>query len=146
MDFIYPKNLRFNCKTCGICCGDTKKKKRTILMLDEEVAQINIRTGKKISDFVTICINKKPYSFEMKKKENGKCIFLSSENKCTIYSNRPLICRFYPFELNSKAKGTYEFLSTSECPGINQGKILEKKYFKDLFELAHAQFEKLQNP
>lgn len=110
-------------------------------MLDKEAKQISFKTGKKISDFATICVDKRPYLFEMNKKDNGQCVFLSSKNKCNIYSYRPLICKFYPFELINRINGKYEFLSTNECPGIDQGNILDKKYFKDLFELANTQFQ-----
>ena len=145
MEFGYPKNIRFHCTYCGICCGDTKEKKRHILMLNEEAVLISIKIKMKISDFANICLDKKPYFYEMNKNENGKCIFLSSENKCNIYSKRPLICRFYPFELINQPIDNYEFRFTNECPGINNGKPLDKKYFIELFELAKNRFHGLSN-
>jgi len=39
----------------------------------------------------------------------------------------------------------YKFCFTEECPGINQGKILDKKYFNDLFELAKIRFNEKSN-
>ena len=145
MDFSYPKNIRFDCINCGICCSDTSEKKRHILMLNKETNEISIKTGKKISDFASIYLGKKPYSYEMNKKGNGKCFFLSLENKCYIYSERPLICRFYPFELIDLIDGRYKFCFTDECPGIKKGKTLDKKYFNDLFELARNRFRGLNN-
>lgn len=145
MDFSYPETLRFKCIKCGICCGDTKEKKRHILILSEEANQISIKTGKKISDFTSICAGKSPYFFEMNKKDDGKCVFLSSNNKCCIYSDRPLICRFYPFELVDRINEIHKFRSTDECPGINQGEILDKKYFNELFNLANTRFQRLKN-
>ena len=72
------------------------------------------------------------------KKVEGDCRFLK-DNKCTIYESRPLICRFYPFELKfDQEKNTHVFSFTLECPTINQGKILTKKDFEELFELAKA--------
>ena len=141
MAFIYPKDLRFSCINCGICCGDTKDKKRNILMLKKEAKQISSKIGKNISDFADICIIKSPYFFEMKKNDNGMCMFLSSKNKCDIYSNRPLICRFYPLELVDQINDKYKFSFTEECPGINQGIILDKQYFNNLFELAKTKFQ-----
>jgi Fe-S-cluster containining protein len=110
-------------------------------MLKKETKQISSKIGKNISDFADICITRNPYFFEMKKNKNGICIFLSSENKCNIYSYRPLICRFYPLELTDQINDKYKFSFTKECPGINQGKILDKQYFNNLFEFAKTKFQ-----
>jgi len=74
----------------------------------------------------------KPYSYQIKKTENGKCIFLR-DKACSIYEFRPLICRFYPFRLYLK-KDVYVFNYTDECPGIGKGEILKKVFFKKLFD------------
>ena len=140
MDFIYPESVSFSCSMCGICCGDTNEKKRHILMLSEEVNQISEKIGKNSLNFATINQNQPPYLYEMKKNEKGTCIFLS-ENKCDIYSIRPLICRFYPFELIDLPDGKYEILFTNECPGISKGKKIEKEHFIKLFLLACSKFK-----
>lgn len=144
MTFIYPKNLAFSCILCGICCEDTEERKRRILLLDEEANWISYKIGKEISDFAIHYAGKSPYLYQILKKENGKCVFLSIKNQCRIYQDRPLICRFYPFELINRINGGYEFLFTDECPGINQGEILEKKYFKNLFEIANKRFKSIK--
>ena len=74
----------------------------------------------------------KPYSCQIKKTENGKCIFLR-DKACSIYEFRPLICRFYPFRLDLK-KDVYVFNHTDECLGIGKGEILKKNFFKMLFD------------
>lgn len=68
---------------------------------------------------------------------NGKCVFLT-KNRCTIYPIRPLICRFYPFELKTAANGKHQFSCTNECPSIGKGKPLSRNYFEKLFQLAQA--------
>lgn len=141
MDFVYPKDISFKCINCGICCGDTIKKKRHILMLKEEVDQLSNITHKKIIDFSSTYNDKSPYLFEMKKKDDGKCVFLSPKNTCSIYANRPLICRCYPFELVNQTNGIYKFSFTNECPGINSDNLLNKKYFINLFELIKTRFK-----
>ncbi|NBX68273.1 MAG: YkgJ family cysteine cluster protein [Proteobacteria bacterium] len=35
--------------------------------------------------------------FRLKQRENGDCVFLDSNRLCTIYENRPSICRGFPF-------------------------------------------------
>ena len=72
----------------------------------------------------------------MKKTSEGKCVFLK-ENQCTIYPLRPLICRFYPFQLTfDKEKEMHVFDFTFECPGIIKAKFSMQKDFEKLFALA----------
>ncbi|MGB9914198.1 MAG: YkgJ family cysteine cluster protein [Candidatus Bathyarchaeales archaeon] len=142
MSFDYPDGVRFRCIRCGVCCGDTEVKTRRILLLSEEAERIGVATAQSIVKFAVKVEGKEPYSYEMKKKE-GKCVFFENCG-CRIYSVRPLICRFYPFELKCVADGRYTFLYTSECKGINKGAVLSKNYFKKLFRLARLRMGKQQ--
>ena len=136
MKFQYPENLRFTCLKCGLCCGDTRRRKRHILLLRIEVERISALKGRQISDFAKKVWHKFPYVFEMRKlRESGKCVFLK-DNECTIYSERPIICRFYPFEMRELETGTLVFRHTDECPGIGKGDLLFADYFHKLFQLA----------
>jgi Fe-S-cluster containining protein len=137
--FNYPLSVRFRCIRCGICCGDTKDKNRHVLLFKTEVEQIVKATGRQIFNFAVKIEDNAPYSYEMKKRKNGKCVFLKN-NRCTIYSLRPLICRFYPFELKVMHKRKYTFLYTNECPGINKGQVLNEGYYRMMFLLAHGKF------
>jgi len=107
------------------------------LLLDNEAKNISVHTGLSIEKFAQKNHSNSSYVFEMKKLNEGKCIFLK-DNLCLIYENRPLICRFYPFELNyDKDKDLHIFSYTVECPKINNAeRILTKKYFEELFSLA----------
>jgi Fe-S-cluster containining protein len=137
--FDYPNAVRFKCIKCGICCGDTKEKNRHVLLLKTEAEQIAKATGRQVFKFAVKIEDKAPYSYKMKKRKNGKCIFLEN-NRCSIYSLRPLICRFYPFELKVMHNRKYTFLYTDECPGINKGQLLNENYFRKIFQLAHDKF------
>jgi Fe-S-cluster containining protein len=136
VEFVYPADILFSCNGCGLCCGDTTKKTRHILLLQFEADKIAKETGLSASDFLTAINDKEPYCYEMKKTSLGKCNFLK-DNRCSIYSLRPLICRFYPFQLKfdvDKEKHVFNF--TRECPTINQGRPFTKKEFELLYELA----------
>ncbi len=135
MDFTYPDNVCFECSCCGLCCGDTDHKRRRILLLESEAEEISAQTGLPIEDFAVESNGTQPYIYEMKKIE-GECFFLK-DNKCTHYELRPLICRFYPFELKfDQDKGLHVFSFTLECPAINKGKVMVKRDFEALFLLA----------
>jgi Fe-S-cluster containining protein len=138
VDFAYPINMQFECIKCGLCCGDTKQKTRHILLLESEAEKIASHTCQLITDFSVEINDNYPYVYEMKKSSEGKCVFLK-DNQCIIYSLRPLICVCYPFELKfNEDKRMYNFDFTVECPGINQGKFLDKTDFKRLFVLARG--------
>jgi Fe-S-cluster containining protein len=145
MNFNNPAAVRFQCTKCGKCCGDTKEKTRHILLLKTEAEQIATATSQPTSAFTIKIKNKAPYNYEMKKTKDGKCIFLKN-NRCTIYSVRPLICRFYPFELKIAHSGKHTFLYTLECSGINKGPMLSKNYFRKLLRLAHARSRQTADP
>ena len=50
---------------------------------------------------------------------------------------RPLVCRFYPVWLKQEGP-IYVFGVTEECPGIGQGKRLERGHYVSLLRLATA--------
>jgi len=134
--FTYPPAVRFHCVKCGLCCGDTKEKTRRVLLLKPEAEQIAKTILQPASQFAVKIQGAEPYSYEMKKTaEDGKCVFLKND-RCTIYEVRPLICRFYPFELKSPHDENYQFLFTEECPAIGKGRVLAEDYFRKMFRLA----------
>ena len=136
MSFDYPRKVQFKCAKCGICCGDTRERKRHILLLNDEANELASTTNQPISDLASKIEDKSPYDYEMKKKvEDGKCVFLR-QNRCTMYSKRPLICRFYPFGLKTTEKEQRIFYYTKECPGIGKGKLMGKKDFHKLLQTA----------
>ena len=136
LNFTYPVNIKFECNRCGLCCGDTEQKTRHILILEDEAKKIAAYTSQSIAYFSEETKGKLPYVYEMKKTKEGKCVFLK-DNECNIYQLRPLICRFYPFELKyNKDKELHNFDFTVECLGINYGKIFRKTDFEKLFDLA----------
>jgi len=87
----------------------------------------------KIEEFAEKIEGFKPYIYQMRKTIDGKCIFLKG-NLCTIYSYRPLICRFYPFELKNEGNNQYAFVYTNECPNIGKGPVLKKEFFERIFQ------------
>ena len=130
--FEYPKNVSFICNHCGRCCGDTKDRIRRILLLKTDVASISKELLLKNHEFTEEISGFEPYIYEMKKTEDGKCFFLEN-NLCKIYEIRPLICRFYPFQLENLGNNRYSFSYTSKCMGIGKGPRQKRVFFKKLF-------------
>jgi Fe-S-cluster containining protein len=137
MKLDYPHGTRFKCTRCGLCCGDTPYKTRHVLMLRTEAEKISDATKQPIDRFTVEVEDKVPYVYEMAKTKAGTCVFLK-ENQCTIYTLRPLVCRFYPFELKTNETGTPQFAATDECPGIGKGRVMAEQDFRRLFRLARG--------
>lgn len=104
-------------------------------MLDEAQA-ISKAVLKPVETFAVEIEGQEPYVYEMRKTgDEGKCFFLEGKN-CSVYELRPLVCVFYPFMLRGMEGDKHGFFCTQECPGIGEGKKLEKNYFEDLFRRA----------
>jgi Fe-S-cluster containining protein len=140
VDFEYPRKLKFECDRCTICCGNTTEKVRSILLMPVEAHGISNRAGQKIEDFAQETGTSPPYTHRLKKTSDGKCVFLKGKS-CAIYAERPLVCRFYPFELKCSAGGKHIFTHTSECPHVGRGKRLTIRYFADLFRRSEQTME-----
>ena len=120
---------------------DTKIHVRCVLLLKEEAMHISDVIGKPTKEFTVQIVGHEPYAYKMKKTLRGKkCVFLDG-GSCRIYAIRPLVCRFYPFQL-SKGKGQkHSFFATAECPGVGRGEILKKEFFENLFQQACKNLE-----
>jgi Fe-S-cluster containining protein len=98
--------------------------------LKDDVKLISTRTGLRTYEFAERCEGSEPYIYEMKKNDK-KCVFFK-DNACQIYTFRPLICKFYPFQLNNPEEDKFVFNHTDECSGIGKGERLEKEFFEEL--------------
>lgn len=110
-------------------------RERRILLLPAEAKQIREAVKIPMKRFCQRT-GSEPFALEMKKNSRGKCFFLK-DNRCEIYSLRPLVCRFYPFWLEKREDGNFSFKVTDECTGIGSGQILEEAFFTNLFRLAN---------
>lgn len=133
LSFEYPEHVRFACERCAICCGDTIERSRSILLLRIEAERLAQKTSMSIREFAEKVENCEPYIYRMRKTAQGKCVFLK-EKTCSVYALRPLVCRFYPFQLMNTGNGKFIFDYTTECPGIGKGSEMKKAFFAGLFE------------
>ena len=97
----FPASLRFNlrressfsfkCQACGACCRN-----KDIAVSSYEVRRLARRLNLTVEEFFFQCVEKeKPI---LRRKEDGNCIFLQPEG-CSVYADRPLVCRLFPLGL-----------------------------------------------
>lgn len=129
-NFIYPNEIIWKCQRCTLCCKDSSKHIRHIKLLKQEGISLSRKIKIPMENFTVPTLDK-IYSHEIL-KNNGKCIFLK-DNICNIYEIRPLVCRFYPFEMKLIDNNVFQILfSGKECSEINKGKKLNEDFFRNL--------------
>lgn len=133
----WRRNLRFRCTGCGKCCRET-----VVLITDVDVQRI-IDSGRNLraTDIVRFF---KPEELQMSRRHpfwirfdsgpavmglrwrNGSCRFLEADGLCSVYQDRPVTCREYPF--NVVREGTravdVRIEHVVDCPGEMDGRNL----------------------
>jgi Fe-S-cluster containining protein len=130
---------KFKCARCGLCCAkpiieevENKDIYKKIPIypeeaeLLEELAKENNVPLRMIED-IDACIpdtkNKKiivtRYTIIIDDEDNNRCPFSIGEN-CSIYDNRPLVCRAYPISMRELDAFQREIFIDDDCTGIKE--------------------------
>lgn len=111
----------------GVCC---RIDWAISITLDEyesglyEVDVICSLTGKECEKDVDTCIDR---SYRLKRKEDGSCVYLDSNNKCNIYENRPRVCRDFSCKGGWRLVSVFPVDDKSKSPGAKME--MEKEDF-----------------
>jgi Fe-S-cluster containining protein len=140
IDIIFKKNnFRFKCKRCAVfCCklggaAITEKDLKQLIQHGHEVKDLleKFEKGTKIHSVNEVI------GF-LKMKGDGSCVFLYYDKKnkiygCNIYDQRPIFCRFFPFEIENKGLKTSILKFIPCCNGLNasKGQFLDKNFFEE---------------
>jgi Fe-S-cluster containining protein len=121
--------LKFRCTGCGNCCKDP-----LLPLTDSDVRRIVARTGDSAASLVRwvdkhgIDMDDEPEAFVTLRQgkrvmvlrhEGGGCRYLGDDNRCTIYTSRPLGCRVFPFDPVFTRRGELRHLrliQATDCP------------------------------
>ena len=106
--------IRFRCYK-GISCFNACCRKADVTLAPYDVLRLKKRLGMSSEEFL------KKYTvpfrmdqdgvpgLKMRTDEEGVCIMLDGDNGCSVYEDRPTVCRYYPLALlNMRAKGSSE--------------------------------------
>ena len=126
----FPPNTRFRCiEGCGRCCG------YMVTVLDGEKAFLD-----KHGDAVVTGVESMPDVVWQTtssvagalKREGGACAFLDEAKRCTIYPDRPLYCRLYPWIRDTY--GERQIDADLSCPGIGAGDPVSEKDLQEVLD------------
>jgi Fe-S-cluster containining protein len=117
---VFPDSVSFHCKGCGVCCR-------------AEPPDINLKEQRKIEakgflDFLEAPNN--PLNRNIRRKQDGSCIFFTEENNCKIHDAKPSICMLEPFVITDFDPKTNRIivglnpLAAKNCPGICDGEMV----------------------
>lgn len=131
MNCFYEKGLKFACQGCSYCCGHEPG---YVFLSEADLSRLAHGLGLTDEAFTEIYCRKIDmgsfYMISLREKENFDCEFLT-EKGCSVYENRPMQCRTYPFWVNVvESSQTWEE-EGKLCPGINKGQKFSKNQIQE---------------
>jgi Fe-S-cluster containining protein len=98
----------FKCQVCGACCSN-----KAIRVTPYEALRLARNIGLSTTQFYRECTEEG--GIVLRNKADGTCIFLASSG-CTVYSDRPLVCRLFPLGQITDKEGRTKYASMPVHP------------------------------
>lgn len=132
------ETVKFRCHSTGHCCKDV-----VCLPTPFDVIRIVRATGENPYEFLEFLteeeieeveeddptwleVGGERYMMALRRGKKG-CHFLNkTNNRCTIYEHRPILCRLYPFKLQETRKGKFKGFTLHKdvgCPRHRDGLV-----------------------
>jgi Fe-S-cluster containining protein len=120
----YRDGLQFSCTGCGDCCTGAPG---YVWVTPEEIAAIAARLAISVEEMERLYVRKvggRKTLVDVAER-NWDCVFLdATTRKCTIYEDRPVQCRTWPFwDTNIKSPAMWKH-TCEICPGSGQGALV----------------------
>lgn len=123
---LFSDDLRFKCRRCAAFCCKLGGPR----LSSKDVERLR-KAGLTRAEFLDAT------NATLKNTVSGSCVLLKYDSKrrfyeCTVYSNRPTLCRLYPFYIE-KAGSDRFVLKLLPCRGINRrlGTIIDERFLID---------------
>ena len=120
----YAGGLRFTCTQCGNCCGGGPG---NVYCNEDELDALAQRLGMDREAFdrrytKTVYRNGREW-VSLEEQANYDCVFYHRERGCTVYEDRPLQCRTWPFWRANLVDREEWHATAEDCPGMNHGEL-----------------------
>lgn len=113
----YAEGLSFECTGCGQCCTGAPG---FVFVTEKEIVAIARHLGLSVREFSRRFLRKIGDRFSLKEYKNYDCVFLK-DNKCSIYTCRPVQCRTFPFWPRILASKEAWDETATQCEGMRPG-------------------------
>jgi Fe-S-cluster containining protein len=165
MDQLHiPDRINFECSGCGNCCLKwpvpvTVEDKDRISALPALTARIAAEPDRLFRPLASSDPKFQAFSFTLEKASDGRCEFLTSEERCLLHaeygpSSKPAMCQLFPYTFNTTPTGTYVSLSFASSGALfnlgrplseQQALLIEKwQLFKSLFPAIRPDWSRTQ--
>lgn len=131
---FYADGLRFGCTQCSRCC---RHDSGYVFLTEGDLNRLLKRLGISRESFVdSYCVwvplgGMKQLSLQEKK--NKDCIFWK-DGGCSVYEDRPIQCRTYPFWQHLLSDQAAWLREKRECPGIGIGRTYSNSEIERFLE------------
>ena len=129
----------FKCLKCGFCCSNMSSERKVILF-PEDVLNISKGLSIELNEFKNrycneefIKLDKSKMTFLVLKSTNGKCVFLSINNTCSIHNIKPYQCKNSPLEFLWDNETITPCLKEIDIPKDWNTENSDEKIFRTLF-------------
>jgi len=143
--------IKFSCHK-GISCFNACCKQADVTLAPYDIVRLKDRLGLSSEAF----LQKHAVPFEMdhdgvpglklKTTDEGACLLLDGENGCSVYADRPTVCRYYPIGLlsmrekdSSEAQENYSLIREDHCKGHEEDRELTVAEYRE--EQGCAEFD-----
>jgi len=134
VEFLYLAGVRWLCARCGRCCRDVEGHERRILLLEGDIRRLEEADASGFHE----ATGSEPFTGLMLKKD-GVCVLYGPDG-CTVYGQRALLCRMYPFWIE-RLDDAYVIRVDPECTGVGEGEELGEGFYRDLLGNALAEMD-----
>lgn len=133
MKFSFKGKYRFLCKKCGSCCYQYSYSltENEMLFIKDKLKSEQYKIRENTGRIKNIL----PYEVVFK---SDYCPFLEN-NSCTIYEDRFIVCRLFPFDI-SYLRNDELLIDLTHCNGVSldEGIIIDDKYMSLLMNELRA--------
>lgn len=144
-----PKGIRFSCSECGNCCFQwpVPITEDDFKNISEHARKLNLDVRTLFKVLETKENKLQVFSHSLEKRRDGKCEFLTDENRCNLHNEfgieaKPSMCRLFPYTFTSTPDGVYCSLSfASTAVLFNEGKLLDSN--EDHLKVQYSIFQEL---
>ena len=124
---FYNDGLNFTCTQCSNCC---RHETGFVFLSENDVSELADELKMPVQRFIKAYCRWIPSELNserlsLREKSNFDCILWDCG--CKVYNSRPLQCQAFPFWHNVLELEELWTWTGASCPGINQGKLHNKK-------------------